>query len=673
MAISLNGSSQYVTLGNGVDVYRTRPFTICALIDSASLRTSGAWNGVICEGKYATNGWFVEIEAAATPRLSFEWNNADSTRSAQGMNLAANTGWWLIAVVMRDAGTSTTIDFFGYRYSNSTLTVSSVTGKTDDDPSAPTATFPTVVGAWVDNTATIADFFPGTIGWAAVFAGDLGESGSSGAKAIWELIVRGPVGMLDSNCKLFIPFPDAAQDWSGNGWHGTLVASPSYAGSGPTEFMALGAIVVTRNAPAGSIVIELTASAGAAGVIDPAVQLGSIVYAPEALTAAGVVVSPSAVMGGVTYAPAALTTAGMTVDPSAQLSAVTYELAALFAAGATVAPAVLLGGVTSEPAAASTTIVATDPAVETSGLVLALAEAIAATNTQETSVILSGLAYELQAAVSAMQAAEPVTLAGDITLILAALEAATLTIDPGAVLSDVALTALVEALATALDIEPIAGPLAIELPASSTALSGIAPGVAYSDVLIELAAALSAAQSIDVTVDVSGITLSPQAAVAAIGVIDPAVLLSDVLVTLIEAACVARAVNASVYLSPVEIVLTEAGASIVTVAPSYLASVGVEPSPASVSVLGQNDPGKTSGIILSPAAARAALVALDATLDLTQGLVIAPAPAVMRAWGILSGIELSPAGVVLHLVGNRTLITLRPRPIRLSVRSRGRS
>lgn len=236
MAISLNGSSQYVSLGNGVNVYATRPYTFVALVNTASLRTSGAWNALYCQGDYANSGWGVEIEAAASPRLYHTWtDDLGLHENYSSFSIGANTGWWLIMVVHRDTGSASAVEFWGYRYSTSTLSTGTAGsgGTADRDPSAPGGSDPTEIGAF--NDGGVIDYFPGAISWAAIFAGDLGEVGSANPKALWEMIARGPWGMLDSNTKLFVPFLAAAQDLSGNSRHGTLVASPTYVGSGPTE------------------------------------------------------------------------------------------------------------------------------------------------------------------------------------------------------------------------------------------------------------------------------------------------------------------------------------------------------------------------------------------------------------------------------------------------------
>ena len=238
MAISLNGSSQYIGLGNGVNVQGARPITLAALINTASLRTSGSWNGIYSQGDYDTRGWGVEIEAAASPRVYHTWVDAIGTHeNYSSFNVGANTGWWLIMVVHRDAGASSAVNFWGYRYNTSALSNGTAGGggTNDADPTAPGGSDPTVVGAFIDVGAVI-DHYPNPFGWAGIWNADLGEANAANPKALWELIVRGPWGMLDSTCKFFQPFSNAAQDLSGNARHGTLNGSPSYAGSGPTEF-----------------------------------------------------------------------------------------------------------------------------------------------------------------------------------------------------------------------------------------------------------------------------------------------------------------------------------------------------------------------------------------------------------------------------------------------------
>lgn len=237
MAIALNGSSQYVSLGNGVNVQSARPITLAALINTASLRTTGAWNGIYSQGDYSDRGWGIEIEAAASPRVYHTWVDGLGLHdNYSSWNIAANTGWWLIMVVFRDTGANSAVDFYGYRYNTSTLSQGTAGGggANDADANAPGGSDPTVIGAFVD--AGVIDHYPNNIGWVGVWGADLGEAAAANPKALWELIVRGPWGMLDSTCKLFQPFSNAAQDLSGNARHGTLQGSPSYVGSGPTEF-----------------------------------------------------------------------------------------------------------------------------------------------------------------------------------------------------------------------------------------------------------------------------------------------------------------------------------------------------------------------------------------------------------------------------------------------------
>jgi hypothetical protein len=242
MAITLNGTSQYVSLGDAVNVYQTRPWSFFALIDSTSIRTSGNYNAIFSQGQYSSGsprGWGLEI--AVTSEL-YLVKSAGATSQAEvfaaACELPANTGWWLVGAVVRDAGASTVADFFAYRYSNNTLLVDigmTVAPAHDVDGTIPSSGDTTVIGAFDDGDSGIIDFFPGAIGWVMVHATDLGNAGDNTAPKVWELIARGPWGMLDSNCRLFVPLSNAAQDLSGYGLHGSLIASPSYVGSGPTE------------------------------------------------------------------------------------------------------------------------------------------------------------------------------------------------------------------------------------------------------------------------------------------------------------------------------------------------------------------------------------------------------------------------------------------------------
>lgn len=237
MAVSLNGSSQYVSLGNGVNPQSARPITFAALIDSAGLRTSGAWNSLYSQGSYGVRGWGVEIEAAASPRVYFTWVDGLGLHdNYSSFNIGANTGLWLVMAVFRDNGANSAVDFWGYRYNTSTLSTGTAGGggSNDADAGAPGGSDPTLIGAF--NDGGVIDYYPAPIGWVGVWGADLGEAGAANPKALWELIVRGPWGLLDSTCKLFQPYSNAAQDLSGNARHGTLQGSPSYVGGYWGEF-----------------------------------------------------------------------------------------------------------------------------------------------------------------------------------------------------------------------------------------------------------------------------------------------------------------------------------------------------------------------------------------------------------------------------------------------------
>jgi hypothetical protein len=242
MSITLNGTSQYVSLGDAVNVYQTRPWSCFALINSASLRTAGGYNGIFAQGQYsasAPRGWGFEIVANADGDL-YAFKSAGAASQAE-VNAAAsqvtpNTGWWLAGCVMRDSGAATVCDFFAYRYNTNTLTVDIGLGLgADAEGVVPAAGDTACIGVIDDGTSGVIDWYPGAIGWVMVSALDLGNAGDNQARPVWEMIARGPWGLLDSNCRLFVPFSDAARDLSGYGLHGTLIASPSYVGSGPTE------------------------------------------------------------------------------------------------------------------------------------------------------------------------------------------------------------------------------------------------------------------------------------------------------------------------------------------------------------------------------------------------------------------------------------------------------
>ncbi len=237
MALALaTASSQYVSFPNGTNWANVRPLTVAILINTASL-ADGTEYGLISEGNSSSTdgaGWNLR-RTLTTNLIQYQWMpSATVNRSVSSTNtVLANTGWWLIAAVHRVSGANSAIGIFTYQYSTGTLTISTGSSTTGA-PFAPGATHPGLIGALYRSSA-LQNYYNGQIGWSAVFSADLGNAESSTAPGIWELIVRGPWGLLDSNCKFFMPFSNTAQDVSGGGYSATLINAPVYVGSGPVE------------------------------------------------------------------------------------------------------------------------------------------------------------------------------------------------------------------------------------------------------------------------------------------------------------------------------------------------------------------------------------------------------------------------------------------------------
>lgn len=251
MAINLDGSTQYVRVGSAgtpLDIYRTRPFTVAVLIDTTSIGNFSQYS-FVQQGAFGAC-WGLGLDSA---QLSFTIDS--STKISGSAIITANTGWWLLAVSVRDSGAATTGEWHAYRYNTSTLSTGTFTTWADADPSAPGSGAETCIGAAHDGVSAY-NLFPGWFGWAGVWAGDFSDGGASNPPRIWELIVRGPWGLIDSNCKLFVPMLRSnLMDHGTNRNSIANVGGAGFVGGGPTELPLSGAIVITTDAPAGGITV----------------------------------------------------------------------------------------------------------------------------------------------------------------------------------------------------------------------------------------------------------------------------------------------------------------------------------------------------------------------------------------------------------------------------------
>lgn len=422
MGILLNGTSQYVSMGNGVNIANTRPISFAVLYDSTSLRTAGNYGGLLSQGRTwygsGSGGWAFLIEAAAAPRLEIGWNaNGASGGSIHStFTTTPNTGVHLAAGVIYDNGANTRFRMYHYRYSNGTFQaeaadVPSVAG--DVNVGSSNVADPFIVGAgWTG--AAGEDFFPGTILWAAVFSHDIGVSAGTTLATLPQLshlIFQGPWAMLD-RCVGFWSFQHGhAIDLSRNATrrNGTLVGSPSYsyAVSKVVTGTPPGGVWRIVRGPAGGgggpVTVDLTslpATAAGTAVTPTTIQASlTLDLSGVVASAASSAVSPTVTLsgGGVTVNVSSLpaSAAGSAVDPTVRQASLTINATAApaSASGTAITPSVAQGSLsvnlTAAPATASGS--ATSPTVRQASLTLNLSSAVAtATSSAVTPTVTLG-------------------------------------------------------------------------------------------------------------------------------------------------------------------------------------------------------------------------------------------------------------------------------------------
>lgn len=223
MAVSLDGSTQWVSLADRSDIVRVRPFSMAALVK----RPDTVDGGVFYQQGNWSHGWNLGFDAGATGKYTFELNSNDyqSTFSPPG------GVWFLCGASIIDAGASSTIYFWQYNYSTSTFSNNTVTGAVDQDATALAAGEHVSIGTWYDDGGYRQSYYKGQIGYIALFDFDITGGGApSTSRYVNELVSNGPWNLLDSHVKFFMPFHAAARDLSGGGKHGTLQGSPGYVG-----------------------------------------------------------------------------------------------------------------------------------------------------------------------------------------------------------------------------------------------------------------------------------------------------------------------------------------------------------------------------------------------------------------------------------------------------------
>ena len=246
MSVVLDGSSQYISLGDAVDIRSATPTLIVMVVDTTDL-VSGT-RGLFSQGDYSDNRGYGAFLYGGPPKDIGVYGApaGGSTNELDGsiLNIAAASGWFLVCVAIYTGGSAPNISMLAkaqaYSYTSATWGTQEAlggiaTGLSTSNLQAPSTGDTTVIGA--NQITTIHNFWPGKISWIAVFNND----GGGGAGQIKdtaiaaELIANGFWNLLDSNCKLAIAFNNNTTDQSGNGHDGTLVGSPSYGATGPGE------------------------------------------------------------------------------------------------------------------------------------------------------------------------------------------------------------------------------------------------------------------------------------------------------------------------------------------------------------------------------------------------------------------------------------------------------
>lgn len=314
MAINLDGSTQYVRVGSAgtaLDVYRTRPFTVAAHFDSTYL-DDGAVNALFQIGSYAA-GWGLRVYLT---HLQMLYSGSGVSPFSGG--ISAGTGWWTVAVSARDMAGWTQCEFYQYRHNTSTLTKASA-NTTDSDPTAPGAGAETCIGAW-DDFGTQYNHFEGALGWVGVWAGDFSDASSANPPRIHELIVRGPWGLIDSDCKLFVPMlRSSLLDHSPNRYSIANVNGAGFVGGGPTELPLSGVMfpIVTDGVAA----TTLSAGANTATVTNPTTSFSlALALSGGANTITATAPTTGFTLGGLTLAGGANTITA--TAPTSTLAAV---------------------------------------------------------------------------------------------------------------------------------------------------------------------------------------------------------------------------------------------------------------------------------------------------------------------------------------------------------------
>jgi len=520
MGLLLNGSTQWVTLGTGVNIANTRPISFAVLYDSTNLRTAGAYGTLLSQGRVwygsGSGGWSLLVEAAAAPRLELGLNytGAGNGSSHSTFTTTPNTGIHLAAGVIYDNGSNTRFRYFHYRYSNATFqgeAASVPSLATDANIGTSNVADPFLIGAGWTGAAT-EDWFPGTILWAAVFSHDLGLGGGTTLAALPQmaaLIFQGPWAMADRMLGFWSFQTGSAIDLSraATRRNGTLTGSPSYSYAK--------SIIVTGTPPGGvwriirgpaggggGVTVDLTSvpATAASSAVNPTVVQASLTLNLTAVVAAAVssAVNPTVLQGSLTINATAspATAAGTAIDPTVTISGggLTVNLASL--------PA------TATSSAVTPTVVQASVTVNVSAVV---ATAAGTAVTPTVSITGGGLTVNVSAspATATSSAISPTVRQASLTINVTASPASatssavtpTVTLSGGGVLVNVS---AVPATASGTAVTPSVrlGSVTATPAAAVAVASAITPTVRQSSVTVNLAArpALAVSSALDPTV-----------------------------------------------------------------------------------------------------------------------------------------------------------------------------
>lgn len=262
MSLVLDGTSQYVSLGDAVDIRSATPILIVAVIDTTSLPS--ATRGIYSQGDYSANTGHGAFAYGGPPKSQGIYGAAaggTTTELDLASAIPADDGWYLIAMKYYTTGSAPNIVLTGtvqaYAYTHGTWTTESsgnfATGLSTTSFQAPSVGQTTVIGA--NLISTIHNFWPTKFSWFAVFNNDGGGAGTQikDTAIAAELIANGFWNLLDGNCLGAWAFNGNTTDQSGGGHNGTLVGSPTYGAAGPGEVAPSSGTVHSKLFPASKL------------------------------------------------------------------------------------------------------------------------------------------------------------------------------------------------------------------------------------------------------------------------------------------------------------------------------------------------------------------------------------------------------------------------------------